>query len=201
MKIATINDYWQWLQGSFASNLRAQQWYNGDSPRYLNGYINDRTNRMIGWATMRQLRIKSDSCHTQVANLTVCEYEYSFFNEEKNSFVPGWENETQTVLNSTIDQAFHYKSRKELDTYVYQGYNGGGYVYEFRGRLVDIKNNLTELQRLGWIDVRTRAVIIQISLINPNTGLFTSIIFLTEFSSAGGVYPKSEIDPMDFYGK
>jgi hypothetical protein len=156
---------------------------------------------MIGWATMRQLRIKSDSCHVQISNVTTCEYDYSFFDEERNSFIPGWENETQIKSNSTIDQAFQYKSKNELDTYVYQGYNGGGYVYEFRGRLADIQSNLSELHRLSWIDPQTRAIIIQISLFNPNTELFTSIIFLTEFSSAGGAYPESQIDPMNFYGK
>ncbi|CAF0978864.1 unnamed protein product [Rotaria sordida] len=52
-KISTINEYWKWLENSFVSNLRAQQWYNGDTPRNLNGYINDKSNRIIGWSIMR----------------------------------------------------------------------------------------------------------------------------------------------------
>ncbi len=43
------------------SNIRAQQWYNGEPPRNLSGFINDKSNRLIGWATMRQLRVKPGS--------------------------------------------------------------------------------------------------------------------------------------------
>jgi hypothetical protein len=57
-KISTIDQYWEWLEESFVSNIRAQQWYNGDPPRNLSGFINDKSNRLIGWATMRQLRVK-----------------------------------------------------------------------------------------------------------------------------------------------
>jgi hypothetical protein len=58
-KISTIDEYWNWLENCFVSNIRAQQWYNGDPPWNLNGFINDKSNRLIGWATMRQLRVKS----------------------------------------------------------------------------------------------------------------------------------------------
>ncbi|CAF1517802.1 unnamed protein product, partial [Adineta steineri] len=34
-KINTIDEYWYWLENSFVSNIRAQQWYNGDIPQYL----------------------------------------------------------------------------------------------------------------------------------------------------------------------
>jgi len=65
----TIDDYWKWLEDSFVSNIRAQSWYNGDPPRYLSGFINDKTNRLIGWPVMRQLRIKS-SLYLLKSNLT-----------------------------------------------------------------------------------------------------------------------------------
>ena len=64
-KISTINEYWNWLEESFVSNIHAQQWYNGDPPRNLSGFINDKTNRLIGWVTMRQLRVKSHPCQVE----------------------------------------------------------------------------------------------------------------------------------------
>lgn len=54
----TIKDYWSWLEESFVNKVRAQTWYNGDQPRNLSGYLNDKTNRLIGWVTIRQLRVK-----------------------------------------------------------------------------------------------------------------------------------------------
>jgi polycystin 1L2 len=152
---------------------------------------------------MRQLRIKRNLCSIQILNLT-CQYDYSFGNEEKHSFAPGWINETIIKDNSTINQAFQYKSSDQLDTYIYTGdhgsYSGGGYVYEFRGRLTDLQSNLSELHQLGWIDIRTRAVMIQLNLYNPNVQLFTSVTFLIEFISTGGVYSQYDFQPMNFYG-
>lgn len=185
-------------------NLRAQQWYNGDSPRNLSEFIDDKSNRLIGWPVMRQLRIKSDVCPVPSLR-SRCTQDYSLFNEEKGSFSPGWMNASAEEHSSSIRRAFKYKSSDELDSYVCVGdhgkYSGGGYVYEFRGRLADLQSNLSELHRLGWVDGQTRAIIIQLSLYNPNVQLFTSVTFLIESLSTGGLSAQSRFEPLNFYGK
>ncbi|CAF1416666.1 unnamed protein product [Rotaria sordida] len=202
IQISTINKYWNWLENSFISNLRAQQWYNGDQPRYLNGFINDKSNRLIGWSTMRQLRIKTSLCSDQRL-ISTCKNDYSLFNEEKYSFQPGWINKTTEEYSSSILKAFKYSTSNELDTYMYIGkrgiHSGNGYVYEFRGRLFDIKSNLSLLHKLGWIDERTRAIFIQLTLYNPNVQLFTSVTFLIEFLSTGSISPTARFEPINFY--
>ena len=80
-------------------------------------------------------------------------------------------------------------------------YGSGGYVYEFRGRLIDLQSNLSQLHELEWIDSQTRAVIIQFNLYNPNVELFTSITLLTEFLSTSGLYPQSHFEPFSFQSK
>ncbi len=84
---------------------------------------------------MRQLRIKSDLCHLQNEISSTCQYHYSSSNEEKDSYQPGWVNETTQTYSSSIAQSFKYSTSEELDTYIYVGdhgtYEGGGYVYEF----------------------------------------------------------------------
>ncbi|CAF1362531.1 unnamed protein product [Adineta ricciae] len=203
-KISTIDEYWNWLENSFVDKLRAQQWYNGDPPRNLSGFINDKSSRLIGWATMRQLRIKYELCHIHNLVRSECQYDYNFFNEDKQSLGPGWSNETKQNYSSSIRQSFQYKSSDELDTYIYIGdyatYNGGGYVYEFRGRLCDLQSNLSKLHHLGWIDSQTRAIFIQFTLYNPNVQLFTSMTFLAEILPTGGIYPTARFEPMSFYG-
>jgi polycystin 1L2 len=127
---------------------------------------------------MRQLRIKSSLCSSRKVRLN-CLTDYNSLNEEKHSFEPGWTNEITNKYSSSIFQAFEYQSSEELDTYVTVGdhgsYSGNGYVYEFPGRLNNIRNNLSQLYQLEWIDNYTRAVIIQLSLYNPNVQLFTSL--------------------------
>ncbi|UJR16862.1 hypothetical protein I4U23_003760 [Adineta vaga] len=201
-EISTKSAYWQWLEESFVDNIRAQEWYNGVPPRNLSGFINDKSNRLIGWITMRQLRVQSQFCSRQNFNF-ICVYDYNTQHEEINSFEPGWINQTEFKSNSTLDRAFQYQSADQLDTYTINGkfgrYNGGGYVYEFRGRLSDIQTNVTKLHEFNWIDDRTRAVIIQLNLYNPNVQLFTSVIFLTEFLSTGGMATQLTIQPIHFY--
>ena len=133
------------------------------------------------------------------------QYDYSFLNEEKGSFQPGWRNDSTMKYNSTILQAFQYQTSDELDTYIYTGdhgsYSGGGYVYEFRGSLSELQSNLSQLYQLSWIDNLTRAILIQISLYNPNANLFTSVSLLTEFLSTSAIDPQSRFEPINFYGK
>ena len=135
----------------------------------------------------------------------MCVHDYSFFDQDEHSYYPGWRNQSNNNYSSTISNAFKYKSSEQLGTYVYVGnhetYEGGGYVYEFRGRLSSLQSNISQLHQLGWIDTRTRAVIIQLSLYNANVGLFTSVTFLIEILSTGGFYPTIRVEPMHFYSK
>jgi polycystin 1L2 len=199
----TSHAYWSWLENDFVSNIRAQNWYNGDAPRHLSGFINDKSSRLIGWPTMRQVRIQSRPCASQRIEKT-CEDDYSVFNEETRSFELSWTNETSARLSSSIHRAFYYRSSNDLNTFVYigdhQSYSGGGYVYEFRGRLTDLQKNLSELHRSEWIDQRTRAVIIQLTLYNPNVQLLSSVFIVTEFLSTGALYTHIRIEPMNFFG-
>ena len=134
-----------------------------------------------------------------------CRGDYGRSNEEQGSFSPGWiddQYQRNTSNDSvSIRKAFQYRSSVELDTYWYAGdivtYGGGGYVYDFRGPLSQLRGNLSDLHRLGWIDDRTRAVMIQISLYNPNIQMFTSVTLLVEFLSTGSLIATSRFEPMD----
>ncbi|CAF0957173.1 unnamed protein product, partial [Didymodactylos carnosus] len=202
-----IEQFWYWLNQSFVPNIRAQAWYNGDQPSNLSGYINDKTNRMIGWATMRQLRVKPDLCTIKEVFrniINICEVEYSVFAEDHRNFQPGWSlNDTKEVdYRSTILDAFTYRTGSELDSYGYAGdhatYSGGGYMYEFRGRMIDIIQNITMLRDLSWIDDKTRAVFIQLNMYNPNVNIFTFVTFVLEFLPTGGVFTEARFEPLSF---
>ncbi|CAF0758584.1 unnamed protein product [Adineta steineri] len=202
-KINTIDEYWYWLENSFVSNIRAQRWYNGDIPQYLNGFLNDKSNRLIGWATIRQLRVKSELCSDQRI-ISICEDSYSFSNEETELFQPGWTtNATTEEFSSPVLKAFNYSTSDELDTFAYAGefgtYRGGGYVYEFRGRLSDMKTNLSKLHQLEWIDEKTRAIFIQLTLYNPSVQLLTAVTLLAEFLPTSGIYTTARFEPINFY--
>ena len=75
VQIVSIEDYWNWLEDSFIDNIYVADWYNGQAATNLNGFLNDKASRLIGWATIRQLRVKKGShsltfraCHQRKAS-------------------------------------------------------------------------------------------------------------------------------------
>jgi hypothetical protein len=150
---------------------------------------------------MRQLRVQTRHSCPMTSS---CQHDYSFIHEDKRSFQPGWTliNLNMSNYTSSIRRAYQYRSDNELDTYVIIGkhhtYASGGYVYEFRGRLNELRTNLSQLHQLNWIDSRTRAIIIQMNIYNPNANLFGSLSLLTEFLSTGGVDTQLRIEPFRF---
>jgi hypothetical protein len=58
-KIQNFEDFWSWTQTKLSVGLRANIWYNDGQPYGLAGYINDFSSRMVGYATLRQLRVKN----------------------------------------------------------------------------------------------------------------------------------------------
>jgi polycystin 1L2 len=135
-----------------------------------------------------------------------CYGEYSGSNEESGSFFPGWTtNGTIQNYSSSIKQAFIYQTGEQLGAYTYVGnfatYGSGGYVYEFRDSLSQMRNDLSQLHQLGWIDRQTRAVLIQMNLYNPNIPLYTSVVLIIEILPSSGIYPSSQFQPFIFNSK
>ena len=56
--MSSIAHFWYWVHNTAKPALRAQDWYNGEIPLGQRGFLWDRTSRIMGYATLRQLRIK-----------------------------------------------------------------------------------------------------------------------------------------------
>ncbi|VDM15866.1 unnamed protein product [Hydatigera taeniaeformis] len=56
--INSIDGIWDWFETTLLPNLRASAWYNGAPPLGQRGFIGDRKNRIMGYATLRQVRVK-----------------------------------------------------------------------------------------------------------------------------------------------
>ncbi|CAF3412739.1 unnamed protein product, partial [Rotaria socialis] len=206
-QINTFDEYWSWLKTKFLVRLRAQQWYNGGVPKDLAGYLNDKSNRMIGWASIRQLRVKKKLCSPEIISHSLpnrsCYYEYSFLNEEKSLWKPRWLLSNQSnddEYSHSIINAFKYRSASELDSYIYateyNTYFGGGYNYQLRGSLSEIIENLTQLEKTSWLDSNTRAIFLTFNLYNPNVNLFTYCSLLIEnVPTIGRLIPRISFQP------
>lgn len=58
LQIKNKDDFWVWAKSGMVDGIRAGVWYNDGQPLFLRGYINDKQSRIMGYATMRQLRVQ-----------------------------------------------------------------------------------------------------------------------------------------------
>ena len=66
MKVRDVNQWWKWMNSTLLPNVRVQPWYNGDPPYGLRGYLDDRVNRIIGYALVRQIREIPGNCRSPI---------------------------------------------------------------------------------------------------------------------------------------
>ena len=71
-KVKNANDWWRWIHKTAVSELKAGPLYNGQPPYGLRGFIGDYQSRIMGYGTLRQVRVKPNTCrvHRSVVNLT-----------------------------------------------------------------------------------------------------------------------------------
>jgi hypothetical protein len=83
---------------------------------------------------------------TMRQTISKCSGDYSSSNEDQQSWFPGWILTSDNISYSqSIQNAFIYQPGDRTDFYKYSGiensYDDSGYVYEFRGRLDEMKSN------------------------------------------------------------
>lgn len=94
LQVNTVEDFWRWAINKLAPGLRAQRWYNDFAPIDQRGFLGDRNSRIIGFATMRQVRTKADGCFVpQPMNLNVSRCYYgSYQNEDSSNYGFKWKS-------------------------------------------------------------------------------------------------------------
>ncbi|XP_078692733.1 polycystin-2-like [Branchiostoma floridae x Branchiostoma belcheri] len=92
---------------------------------------------------------------------------------------------------------WRYTFAPVIDAFPYLGergtYSAGGYVTSL-GRTEQTSLARTAyLQRLDWLDDKTRAVFIELTLYNPHVNLFSVVSMAVEFTNLGATYKGSEV--------
>ncbi|OWF53241.1 Location of vulva defective 1 [Mizuhopecten yessoensis] len=200
-KITNVQNFWTWAKTGLATGIRANKWYNDDHPLFLRGYINDKVSRLMGYATMRQLRSKKDTCRIadEIARvIPECNGEYTILNQDEGEYQVGW---TPMYGNSSdvTREEYMYTSAEELNGYPYWGqmalYAGGGYLVRLKGSSNSIKMKMEQLEREKWIDKYTRAIFVEFTVYNPGVNLFSISTLLAEFRPSNGIFPSYRFEP------
>ncbi|CAG0904504.1 unnamed protein product [Cyprideis torosa] len=204
--VLEANKYWEWMHNVVFYELVVQNWYNGQPPFLLRGYLEDRVNRLMGYGILRQIRSKPNTCRvadvftTGKENFT-CTGLATFIYEDDKDYCEYWKDPDTVMdyLKECQNEAFRYRTADELDALPtlskpLDEYSGGGYVMEFRGRTVQLQEKLKELQRKHWIDQYTRGVFLEFYTYNVNVNLFGIAQISAEFVPGGGIHPSWRFD-------
>ncbi|XP_014681569.1 PREDICTED: polycystic kidney disease 2-like 2 protein [Priapulus caudatus] len=132
------------------------------------------------------------------ALLPPCVSSYTLAREDVSSYSPGWR---EVVYPRVPPDEWTYQSTLELRTMPYAGeralYSGGGYVVEFPRHRDNVTRLLDGLMASNWVDERTGAVLVELTVYNANVNLFSIVLLMVEFGSEGAVTPYHQIFTVD----
>ena len=185
--------------------MRANRLYNGQPPYGLRGYIGDGVNRIMGYAVLRQIRVKPNSCRVKPLFHKVtkeCANYASLTLEDTGHYCDGWGEYTNLTneLPSCVKPEFKYTTAAELNSLPYNAYvdiyGGGGYVFRIKGSDKSIKKRLNVLREHQWVNNHTRALMLEFSVYNANVNLFGIATIIAEFIPGGGIFPYWRFEPV-----
>ncbi|XP_064630503.1 uncharacterized protein LOC135489174 [Lineus longissimus] len=208
-QIISYGGYWNWAKEVLLPALLVDPWYdqqtNYRQPYGQRGFIVDRAQRHMGYAVMRQLRAKPNSCPLERAMAEVineCVEEYGMFTQEEQTFGVGWKPYNETLDNTR--EEYKYTEASALDGFPYLGtiavYAGGGYVHRLQGSDKEMMEGIDQLINEQWLDAYTRAIFIEFTVYNPNTNLFAVSTILTEFPGSTAMVNTYRFEPVNLLG-
>ncbi|XP_037070763.1 location of vulva defective 1-like [Pollicipes pollicipes] len=199
-RVHNTSAFWYWSRNVILQELRAQTWYDGITPAYgLRGFLDDRVNRILGYAMISQVRSLPNTCriHQSMRSLVGgCHGYTSLVNEDKAHYCANW-----TTRGSAVDcrrGEYRHTSASDLDSLPLVAkqdvYGGGRYVFRLTGRQSHILAKMTQLEEENWIDELTRAVFVEFSVYNAQVNLFGIGNMYVEITPGGGMHPAWRFD-------
>ncbi|XP_059084074.1 uncharacterized protein LOC131881274 [Tigriopus californicus] len=196
--IRDVNEWYFWLENTLLPNVRVQPWYNGKPPYGLRGYLDDRVNRIIGYAIVRQVREELGTCSpSKIIRDTIekCTGDGGLTTEDERDWCLGWVPSTSD--NCTKSEEFEYTDSSELQSAsqsaAIRTYGGGGYILRLTGFIEELNSKIETLKTENWVDNRTRALIVEFSVYNAQVNMFGIVTCIAEFVG-GGISPDYRID-------
>lgn len=82
---------------------------------------------------------------------------------------------------------------------LYNVYAGGGYIEQFEVNRLIASAKLQELFKNLWINRQTRVLLLEFTLVSPQTNLFIYNVFAVEFPATGGTVTSYTIYPLRIF--
>ncbi|XP_019954244.2 polycystin-1-like protein 2 isoform X2 [Paralichthys olivaceus] len=192
----SIQDVFNWANTTLLSNLF------GERP----GFITDGNSKLVGNARLRQVRVKSNSCHvarSMQPSVLECHSPYSWELEDMGSYGPGWRSPAGENTSVTLQSPWTYQSQRKLRALPIWGsvvlYRGGGFVVDLGPDLTNSSRSLQYLYDSTWFDVHTQAIFVEFTVYNANVNLFCIVTLMLETAATGALQFRSELQSVRLY--
>eukprot|EP00058_Branchiostoma_floridae_P020618 XP_002606108.1 hypothetical protein BRAFLDRAFT_88018 [Branchiostoma floridae] len=176
--IKTAENFWAWAQGPLLDGLRPGPWYNQQPADNMGPLVADKISMLVGYAIIRQLRVREGGCEGPVPLLGVtCTSEYSWDNEDHGNYKPRWEHYpyNQSIAIDVGRLEYSYTQSGDIESYPVEDelqigttpseittscriknlpgimaiYTGGGYVVHLDGTKEELVQRMQQLQQEG----------------------------------------------------
>lgn len=140
-----------------------------------------------------------------------CTNSYSWSSEDKDSYEPGWISaadlsyltDARTNRLDSSRMSFIYRTSEELDGEPFEGYmasySGGGYVADLGLTYESATDMIRNLSMMRWVDVYTRAVMVEFNVFNPGSRLANLVVVLFEYPSIGQIMWSRRVETVQLY--
>mmetsp|Transcript_25474 Transcript_25474/g.59309 ORF Transcript_25474/g.59309 Transcript_25474/m.59309 type:complete len:937 (+) Transcript_25474:105-2915(+) len=170
---------------SSPSLYRISEGTNAWAPRYAG---DTRTSVIVGAIRIRQLRVQyNKDCEILDEWQEIHEDCFPQFSDEvqsRLSWAPTW-------TPDHLQHHYLWSAANVTEQTWMSGYNGkypgDGFYFDLPLNLTGAQTRIEELSQWSWIDRRTRALIVELSTLNPNVNIFVWSRMLFEFPAMGGV--------------
>ena len=145
----------------------------------------------------------SEKCSKRIDDMvkhitSKCINSYNIEQRDQRNYNLKWESYNATDEQQT-DTAFKYNSQGDTFWGYLDTYGGDGYVILTGPNLQTTKRRFEKLKTNNWLDERTRALFVEFSVFNMNTGLVTTITIAFELPTQGGIFIWKEYETMELY--
>ena len=136
-----------------------------------------------------------------------CTNSYSYSDEDTTSYDLSWSKPVNSTPNtdelSALNGAFLYSSEADLNGDSFEGqvatYSGGGYVGNLGVTLEKASELIDSLESNRWIDHHTRAIFVEFSIFNVNSGMANMAVMLFEYPADGSTLWSQRMDVVQLY--
>uniref|UniRef100_H3AK63 Polycystin-1-like protein 1 n=1 Tax=Latimeria chalumnae TaxID=7897 RepID=H3AK63_LATCH len=177
-EVKTVDNWWAWSFTALLDGLYWDTWYNSEAAKSQSGAVGGKCH-LIGVPSLRQLHI---------INRTACRVPNVFLDLIQDCIPLYSPSDTVHDESNVSDSSSQQESK--TDRYSQCG------ISKTRS---EAYATLLNLKQKRWINRNTRVVIVEFTLFNPPSHLFTSVSLLSEMLPTGGFISSSQIESVSVY--